>query len=159
MKSSGCMRTIPYRISYSIIAAMLVFFAPTAALAESVTISYNLNGVAPVVYTSSGENDAVVEDVKTQFDGYTLTGWNDKADGTGKSYKVGDHVSHSTILYAQWSDGTSYGEYKQVSSSSDMSKSKNEIVQTGIGDKSSYLLAAVPASIALIAAINRRRFW
>lgn len=47
-------------------------FFPNSAFAKQVTISYDLNGVAPVVYTSGGENDAVVKDVKTQFDGRLL---------------------------------------------------------------------------------------
>ena len=35
--------------------------------------------------------------------GYTFTGWNTKADGTGTAYKTGDTMKADTMtLYAQW---------------------------------------------------------
>lgn len=42
--------------------------------------------------------------------GYTFTGWNEKADGSGKSYKAGDTFKYDSLegmtLYAQWSYDT-----------------------------------------------------
>ena len=43
--------------------------------------------------------------------GYTFTGWNTKADGSGDSYKTGDWITMtgSVILYAQWTRNSSHG--------------------------------------------------
>lgn len=42
--------------------------------------------------------------------GYTFTGWNEKADGSGKSYNAGDTFNYTSLegmtLYAQWSYDT-----------------------------------------------------
>lgn len=117
-----------------------VAFFPNLAFAEQVTISYDLNGVAPVVYTSDGENDAVVKDVQTQFDGYTLTGWNDKADGSGKTYKVGDHVSKNVTLYAQWANGDYYN-------TNNSNTTNRELVQTGVSSE-------LPATIFIVTVLS-----
>lgn len=43
--------------------------------------------------------------------GYTFTGWNTKADGSGTPYKTGDWITmtSSVILYAQWTRNSSHG--------------------------------------------------
>jgi len=43
--------------------------------------------------------------------GYTFTGWNTKADGSGTPYKTGDWITMtgSVILYAQWTRNSSHG--------------------------------------------------
>ena len=43
--------------------------------------------------------------------GYTFTGWNTSADGSGDSYKTGDWITMtgSVILYAQWTRNSSHG--------------------------------------------------
>ena len=40
---------------------------------------------------------------------YTFTGWNAKADGSGKSYKIGEQITmtRSVTLYAQWRENSS----------------------------------------------------
>ena len=55
---------------------------------------------------------------RSQFvmDGYTMTGYNTKADGTGKSYPydeilVTEDMDDQTILYAQWEKITPSGKY------------------------------------------------
>lgn len=55
---------------------------------------------------------------RSQFvmDGYTMTGYNTKADGTGKSYPydeilVTEDMSNQTILYAQWEKIVPSGKY------------------------------------------------
>ncbi len=55
---------------------------------------------------------------RSQFvmDGYTMTGYNTKADGTGKSYPydeflVTEDMDNQTILYAQWEKITPSGKY------------------------------------------------
>ena len=50
------------------------------------------------------------------MDGYTMTGYNTKADGTGKSYPydeilVTEDMDDQTILYAQWEKITPSGKY------------------------------------------------
>lgn len=44
-------------------------------------------------------------------DDYTFTGWNTKADGSGKSYAEGDPIEMlgNVVLYAQWTRNSSHG--------------------------------------------------
>lgn len=43
--------------------------------------------------------------------GYTFTGWNTKADGSGTPYKAGEQITmnNNVILYAQWTRNSSHG--------------------------------------------------
>ena len=71
------------------------------------TVTYNANGgmgsVASATVTE-GESYTIAGQGDLVCDGYTFTGWNTKADGTGKNYAVGASVTITgdLTLYAQW---------------------------------------------------------
>lgn len=49
-------------------------------------------------------------------EGYTFTGWNTKADGSGKAYKKGDSyqlTDEEDILYAQWEAKEAFIQYEE----------------------------------------------
>ncbi|MBR4881108.1 MAG: InlB B-repeat-containing protein, partial [Clostridia bacterium] len=88
------------------------------------TVSYNANGGSGTMATDTltpsfdgglylYENYSVRGNTFTKSNA-TFTGWNTKADGTGKSYSAGQTInqlssSDPITLYAQWSDGSSSG--------------------------------------------------
>ena len=74
---------------------------------ETITVTYNSNG--------SGEENIVHKFIKGssfslldygafEREGYYLTGWNTKTDGSGTAYELGETITGSTDLtvYAQW---------------------------------------------------------
>ena len=68
------------------------------------TISYNAQGGSAVSATTGPDGSSVnVADGPTQA-GFTFTGWNTSADGTGTSYAAGDSLTLTgdLTLYAQW---------------------------------------------------------
>ena len=73
-------------------------------------VTFNANGgtgtMAPQV-VGSGETVNLTKNAFTR-EGYTFTGWNTKADGSGTSVKDEGKVkvNSNVTLYAQWSDGT-----------------------------------------------------
>lgn len=82
--------------------------APTPAPEVYYTISFNKNNDAATGSTASikAKADSIVTLTVNSFtlEGYTFTGWNTKADGTGTGY--GDasslKLTSDTTLYAQW---------------------------------------------------------
>ena len=70
------------------------------------TISYNANGGsgAPSSQTKTHGVSLTLSSTKPTRSGYTFTGWNTKANGTGTSYSAGGSytVNASVTLYAQW---------------------------------------------------------
>ncbi|MDO4317659.1 MAG: InlB B-repeat-containing protein [Lachnospiraceae bacterium] len=70
------------------------------------TISYNANGGtgAPGNQTKTYGSDLTLSSTVPTRTGYTFTGWNTKADGTGTSYAKGAKytANASVTLYAQW---------------------------------------------------------
>lgn len=70
------------------------------------TVSYNANGGsgAPSSQTKTYGTDLTLSSTKPTRTGYTFTGWNTKADGTGTSYASGaKYTANSAVtLYAQW---------------------------------------------------------
>ena len=77
----------------------------------SYTIKYNANGGSGNMSNTSATYNTNVTLRSNTFtrDGYTFTGWNTKADGSGTSYSNGASVSNLTstnngtvTLYAQW---------------------------------------------------------
>ncbi len=79
------------------------------------TVTYDGNGAdsgrtADITAYTPGEVATVKANGYTRG-GYTFTGWNTKADGSGDSYKTGDWITMtgSVILYAQWTRNSSHG--------------------------------------------------
>ena len=111
---------------------------------KSISITYTSGGTQPstysVTYNANGATSGTVPTDNTEYDdtnntvtvlgntgslaktGYTWSGWNTKADGTGTSYVAGDTftISANTTLYAKWTvnthnitmpDADTYGSY------------------------------------------------
>ena len=71
------------------------------------TIKYNPNGGTgdSIRKTYPVNTTAVAEECTYAKDGYSFSGWNTKADGSGTGYKPGDAISSpksNIVLYAQW---------------------------------------------------------
>ena len=79
------------------------------------TVTYDGNGADsgkttdPTAYATGAK--ATVKENNYTRGGYTFTGWNTKADGSGTPYKTGDWITMtgSVILYAQWTRNSSHG--------------------------------------------------
>ena len=87
----------------------------TKMTAQTFTVTYDGNGADSGKTTdhtayATGAKATVKENNYTRG-GYTFTGWNTKADGSGDSYKTGDWITMtgSVILYAQWTRNSSHG--------------------------------------------------
>ena len=74
--------------------------------AANITVGFNANGGEGTTSTWTGKPNMSFDLPKNTFtrEGYSFTGWNTKADGTGTSYADGETVNFSadTTLYAQW---------------------------------------------------------
>ncbi|MFB2020518.1 InlB B-repeat-containing protein [Pseudoflavonifractor sp. P01025] len=73
---------------------------------ETITITFDANGgegMMDAQTTESGTDTVLTANIFTH-EGYTFSGWNTTADGTGTAYADGATVnlSESTTLYAQW---------------------------------------------------------
>ena len=87
----------------------------TKMTAQTFTVTYDGNGADsgkttdPTAYAAGAK--ATVKENNYTRGGYTFTGWNTKADGSGDSYKTGDWITMtgSVILYAQWTRNSSHG--------------------------------------------------
>ena len=87
----------------------------TKMTAQAFTVTYDGNGADsgkttdPTAYATGAK--ATVKENNYTRGGYTFTGWNTKADGSGDSYKTGDWITMtgSVILYAQWTRNSSHG--------------------------------------------------
>ncbi|MCI7281064.1 S-layer homology domain-containing protein [Dysosmobacter sp.] len=87
----------------------------TKMTAQTYTVTYDGNGADSGKTTdntayATGTTATVKENNYTRG-GYTFTGWNTKADGSGTPYKTGDWITMtgSVILYAQWTRNSSHG--------------------------------------------------
>ena len=82
--------------------------APTPDPEVYYTISFNKNNESATGSTASikAKADSIVTLTANGFDleGYTFTGWNTKADGTGTSFyeEMNLQINDNIILYAQW---------------------------------------------------------
>ncbi len=86
------------------------------------TVNYNANGGTGNMAAGTGVQFVgytVLDNAFTR-QGYTFTGWNTKADGTGDDYAPGDNLENmdgegeliatSITLYAQWAEGEGGGQ-------------------------------------------------
>lgn len=93
-----------------IVGVMAIIAGGAPALsASAAAIQFDLNGVAPVVYTESSSGSAKVPTIELDFTNMTFTGWNTSPTGNGQTYRAGDAINTDTTLYAQWADGTHIG--------------------------------------------------
>ena len=76
------------------------------------TLAYDANGGSGAPGDQSGDasSDVTVSDTTPTREGYSFTGWNTAADGTGTSYAGNDSytlpASGTDTLYAQWDPNT-----------------------------------------------------
>ena len=83
------------------------------------TMTDTVNGAQCTVtrrWASFSKNDSNYYCPRFAMEGYTMTGYNTKADGSGKSYPydeifVTEDMDAQTILYAQWEKITPSGKY------------------------------------------------
>lgn len=85
---------------------ILTLYAQWSANEDSLT--YNANGGTGEMEATEGHVDEVVEVSENEFSkaGYTFTGWNTAADGSGTTYQAGADYTLTPgddVLYAQWS--------------------------------------------------------
>ena len=79
---------------------------------NTVTLAYDANGGSGAPNDQSGDasSDVTVSDTTPTREGYSFTGWNTAADGTGTSYAGNDSytlpASGTDTLYAQWDPNT-----------------------------------------------------
>ena len=96
-----------------------MFFAFSSATAAVYTISYDANGGsdAPSSQTKDGGIDITLSNSTLTRAGFTHTGWNTNANGTGTHYDKGATFTgnSNTTLYAEWSfqgSGTENDPYR-----------------------------------------------
>ena len=87
----------------------------TKMTAQTYTVTYDGNGAdsgktTDLTAYATGAKATVKENNYTRG-GYTFTGWNTKADGSGTPYKAGEQITmnNNVILYAQWTRNSSHG--------------------------------------------------
>ena len=79
---------------------------------QTYTVTYDANGGSGKTTDNTAYAPGTMATVKANGytrDDYTFTGWNTKADGSGKSYAEGDPIEMlgNVVLYAQWSKNSS----------------------------------------------------
>jgi len=93
--------------------------------ADSHTVTYKANGGTGSDHVENTTYDAnytvaVLSGTGISRTGYTFTGWNTQANGSGTAYAAGDFVTISSdmALYAQWSVNTYNITYKNLKGAS-----------------------------------------
>ncbi|RPK25825.1 InlB B-repeat-containing protein [Paenibacillus xylanexedens] len=112
---TGGNKTIPYRITLLNDAGVKVakiamyqdgkaVIEPIQVAATTYTVTFNLNGVSGDVPTTATveSGKTVTLPVNPTREGYTFTGWNTAADGTGTEVDTTTAITANTTLYAQW---------------------------------------------------------
>jgi uncharacterized repeat protein (TIGR02543 family) len=106
------MNTIVKSIICSI-AMLSVFSCTKPSGGSNFTLSYDGNGATggsvPASVTAEKGTAVKLSDAGSLIkDGYTFSGWNSNADGTGDSYSPGDNVTLGAdmTLYAKWQSAT-----------------------------------------------------
>ena len=80
---------------------------------QTYTVTYDANGGSGKTTDNTAYAPGTMATVKANGytrDDYTFTGWNTKADGSGKSYAEGDPIKMlgNVVLYAQWTRNSSH---------------------------------------------------
>ncbi|MBT1162965.1 InlB B-repeat-containing protein [Bifidobacterium sp. SO1] len=114
-------------------AAGLTLYAQWKANAAAIT--YQANGGAGTTPTTSGTTDVNVKTAANKFTraGYTFTGWNTKADGSGTAYAANADVklpAGGITLYAQWTANNVNITYQPNSGAGTMEKTSGVTDQT-----------------------------
>ena len=104
---------------------------------NSYTITYNVNGGAG---NPSNQNATYDRNITLRSgsmvtrEGYTLTGWNTKANGTGSAYRLSEETKNLTArnggrvtLYAQWKINTLTVQYNANGGSANAAEAANNI--------------------------------
>lgn len=75
------------------------------------TVTFDANGGKGTMDPMTGtiENKIILPTSRFTHDDYVFTGWNTKADGSGKSYTAGQSVAANLTLYAQWAEKSATG--------------------------------------------------
>ena len=87
----------------------------TKMTAQTYTVTYDANGGSGKTTDNTAYATGAKATVKANGytrDDYTFTGWNTKADGSGKSYAEGDPIEMlgNVVLYAQWTRNSSHDD-------------------------------------------------
>ena len=82
---------------------------------QTYTVTYDANGGSGKTTDNTAYATGAKATVKANGytrDDYTFTGWNTKADGSGKSYAEGDPIEMlgNVVLYAQWTRNSSHDD-------------------------------------------------
>ena len=112
-------------ILFTVLLALLVFVSCDQSIGDLIgfNVSFNANagtGTMDTVFVKGSVYEAPANGFAR--DGYTFTGWNTMADGSGDSYNVGDEINGyaalSINLFAQWQANTYDINIAQVSNGS-----------------------------------------
>ena len=108
------------------------------------------------VSAESGKEVTVLSNVFTR-QGYTFTGWNTAADGSGTSYAEGDSliVNADVTLYAQWKKNAAAAGTSSTKASS--AKTSSSSPKTGDQEMEAYLLLLVCAAAVTTVIYKKKR--
>lgn len=122
-------------------ATILVGTAPTS------TVTFNANLGSGNMATQSSNASASLNTNTFTRTGYTFSGWNTVANGSGTAYADGAtyNFQANRTLYAQWTANSSGG-------SGSSSSSSNTLANTGINSAAGISLLAGGLSLALVGA-------
>ncbi len=83
----------------------------------------------------SANEPVITENVDSDYEIYTLAGWNTAADGTGTSYAAGAEITikENTILYAQWTPRTFDVKYFDYDRATPLEGMVNTTYTFGVG--------------------------
>ena len=133
-------------------------------------LSYDANGGSGEMTSSAGHVGEAVEVAANGFErpGYTFTGWNTQADGSGTAYAAGDAYTLTEgddVLFAQWTKTSSTeppapepsdpGESDGGNEPEDPSTT-NGLPKTGDGASAAGVFAVAGAIVLLAAGVLRR---
>ncbi len=136
--------------------------------ADKCTVSYNANGGSGSMASTqvSKGSKTTISANKFTRSGYSFTGWNTKADGSGTAVSAGATatINSDITLYAQWKKGTSTSTVTKTpskSASSTTSSSSSTSSNAKTGDASNVviyiLLFVVAAAVAAVLVYKKNK--